>query len=363
MLSDAERLDWLRLIRTPNVGPVTFAQLLRRYRTAGAALQALPDLAARGGRRIAPAARDVAEKEMAGARKAGARLLLSAEPDYPRRLAETADAPPVLYALGDTALTAKPAIAVVGARNASALGIRFARQLAGELGQAGLVVVSGLARGIDGAAHEASLGSGTIAVLGTGIDVPFPPENADLYKRVAAQGLVLSEYLPGTPASPTNFPRRNRIIAGTAIGTVVVEGAVKSGSLLTARMALDYGREVFAVPGSPLDPRAHGPNGLIRQGATLVQGAEDVLEVLRPILAGGLAAPAETGPEAPPVDDDVAIDAARPKVLERMGASPVGIDELARQVALPHGALMTVLLELELAGRIRRHPGHKVSLE
>lgn len=293
------------------------------------------------------------------AAKVGARVLAKVDAEYPSRLVQADDAPPVLYAKGACELAAKPCIAIVGARNASALGVRFARQLAGELGEAGLVVISGLARGIDAAAHQGSLATGTIAVLGTGIDIAFPPENETLYGEVLKQGLLLSEYLPGTPASPGNFPRRNRIIAGSAMGTVVVEGAVKSGSLLTARMALDYGREVFAVPGSPLDPRAQGPNGLIRQGATLIQGGGDVLEVLRPIMVGGLASPAPTSSLAPP--DDLSLEHDRAKVLELLSPSPVGIDELARQSGVSPGALSIVILELELAGRVRRHPGHKVS--
>lgn len=361
MLSNAERLDWLRLARTPNVGPVTFAQLLRRYGTAAAALDALPALAARGGKRLTPADRATAERDLILAAKVGARVLAKVDAEYPPRLLQADDAPPVLYAMGDGRLAAKPCIAIVGARNASALGVRFARQLAGELGESGLVVISGLARGIDAAAHQGSLATGTIAVLGTGIDVAFPPENEALYGEVVKQGLLLSEYLPGTPASPGNFPRRNRIIAGSALGTVVVEGAVKSGSLLTARMALDYGREVFAVPGSPLDPRAQGPNGLIKQGATLIQGGGDVLEVLRPIMVGGLAAPTSTASLAPP-DDDFSLEKDRAKVLELLSPSPVGIDELTRQSGVSPGALSTVILELELAGRVRRYPGHKVSL-
>ena len=360
MLSDAERLDWLRLARTPNVGPVTFAQLLRRYGNAAAALDALPALAARGGRRLIPADRASAERDLMLAAKVGARVLTKVDVEYPSRLLAADDAPPVLYAMGDGGLAAKPCIAIVGARNASALGVRFARQLAGELGEAGFAVISGLARGIDAAAHQGSLATGTIAVLGTGIDIAFPPENEALYGEVLKHGLLLSEFMPGTPASPGNFPRRNRIIAGSALGTVVVEGAVKSGSLLTARMALDYGREVFAVPGSPLDPRAQGPNGLIRQGATLIQGGGDVLEVLRPIMHGGLAAPKSTASLAPP-DDDMSLEQDRAKVLELLSPSPVGIDELARQSGVSPGTLSTVILELELAGRVRRHPGHKVS--
>ena len=362
MLSFAERLDWVRVARTPNVGSVTFAQLRRRYGSAAAALEALPILAARGGKRLTAVGRDVAEAELTAAGRLGAQLLLSDDEGYPLLLREAPDAPALLYRMGKGKLDDRPCVAIVGARNASALGIRFARQLAGELGEAGLVVISGLARGIDAAAHQGSLASGTIAVLGTGIDIAFPPENEALYGEVLKHGLLLSEYLPGTPASPGNFPRRNRIIAGSALGTVVVEGAVRSGSLLTARMALDYGREVFGVPGSPLDPRAQGPNGLIKQGATLVQGGGDVLEVLRPIMAGGLAAPVPDAPRAPP-DDDSAADAGRAKVLELLSPSPVGIDELARQSGVPPGALLIVILELELAGRVRRHPGYKVSLD
>ncbi len=286
-LSDAERVAWLRLIRTENVGPITFMQLLRRFGTAAAALDALPELARRGGRtrpiRICPRAEALREIETTAA--AGARLVARGEPDYPQVLATLDDAPPVLALKGEAGLGHRPAVAVVGARNASALGIRFARQIAAELAGRGLIVASGLARGIDRAAHEGALAAGTaggtIAVLGAGIDVAYPAENAELQARIGEEGLLVAEMPTGTQPKPAHFPRRNRIIAGLALGTLVVEAALQSGSLITARLALEQGREVFAVPGSPLDPRCRGTNDLIRQGATLAEGADDVLRVLR----------------------------------------------------------------------------------
>jgi len=352
----SERLAWLRLRRTRTVGPVTFAQLLQRYGSASAALAALPELARRVGRELIPGSVSAAQAELAAADRADAQLLLSAEPAYPALLREIPDAPPILYLRGrvpDRAL----AVAIVGARNASALGARFARQLASECTEGGALVVSGLARGIDAAAHEGALAGGTLAVLGTGIDIPFPPENAALYDRILeAGGGIVSEYPPGAPAKPRQFIARNRIIAGLTRGVVVVEGAVRSGSLSTASFATDYGREVFAVPGSPLDPRAAGPNGLLRKGATLVERAADVLDVLAPL------APRPSAPVDALAAGEPAADATE-RVAALLGPSPVESDELARQARLDPAQLASVLLDLELAGRLRRHPGGKVSLE
>jgi DNA processing protein len=350
-LLPAERLACLRLIRSDKVGPLAFAGLLRRYGSAARALAEMPGLN--------PPPLDAIHREVAAAEACGARLLIKGDAHYPPLLARLDEAQPVLFARGDAALAARPAIAIVGARNASALGQRFAKQLAADLGAAGFVIVSGLARGIDAAAHRGSLASGTIAVLGTGIDMPFPPENESLYEDIAASGLILSQFPPGTPALPKNFPRRNAIIAGCALGTVVVEGAVRSGSLLTARLANEQGREVFAVPGSPLDPRAQGPNGLIKGGATLVEGAEDVLAVLNPMLArpGAQPAPAPTAMEAdePPPADIAAL------VLSLLSPSPVALDDLVRQSDCPATQVAAALLDLELTGQVMRHPGGKVA--
>ncbi|HUN51177.1 MAG TPA: DNA-processing protein DprA [Candidatus Sulfotelmatobacter sp.] len=362
-LSDAERLDWLRLLRTDNVGPITFFHLLRRYGTAAAALEALPELVRRGGRaqpiRICAQAEALREAEATAA--AGARLVAAVEPDYPRALAAIDDAPPLVSLRGRSELLRQPCIAVVGARNASAVAVRFARDIAGELGRRGFSIVSGLARGIDGAAHEGSLASGTVAVLGGGIDVVYPSEHQALQAKIAEHGLLVAESPVHTVPQARHFPRRNRIISGLSLGVLVVEAAVRSGSLITARMALEQGREVFAVPGSPLDPRARGTNDLIRQGATLVESADDVTNVLSGRRLQ-LAEPGSGGPEAPAAADERELAAARRLVLDKLTYAPVEVDELMRQTGLAPGALLTVLLELELAGRLARHPGNKVAL-
>ena len=361
-VSDAERRDRLRLIRTDNVGPVTYFQLLNHYGSASAALQALPDLARRGGRARPPRIPSIADAdaEIAAAAKRGARLITAGEPAYPAILAAVSDAPPVLYVLGRGELLLQRAVAVVGARNASGNGIRFARQLAGELGSAGLVVVSGLARGIDTAAHQGALATGTIAVMAGGVDVVYPPENDRLHAEIAERGSVVSEMPPGLEPQARHFPRRNRIVSGLALGVVVVEASPKSGSLITARLAGEQGREVFAVPGSPLDPRARGTNGLIRQGATLTEGAADVIQVL----GGMLTPPSETPPESIPsavLQDEASLLTARQLVIEKLGPAPVPVDEIIRQCQLPPALVFTILLELELAGRLTRHAGNQVS--
>ena len=358
-MADDERFARLRLIRTPRVGPVTYAQLIARFGTAAAAIEALPMLAARGGG-TAPAVADprVIEREMRSVERLGARYLFLGDPDYPPLLAELDNAPAAMTVRGDRALTHRPAVAMVGARNASAAACRFARQLAHDLSAAGAAVVSGLARGIDTAAHMGALRGGTIAVIAGGIDIAYPPENAELQERIAAEGLLIAEMPPGTEPRARHFPYRNRIIAGLAAGTVVVEAAPRSGSLITARLAGEAGREVMAVPGSPLDPRAQGCNTLIRDGATLVQSAEDILETVRPIDARMVRAPAMPFEPAPPGDVG---DADRAAVLDLLGPVPVPIDELIRQSALAPAAVQTVLLELELAGRVERHAGGRVS--
>lgn len=366
-LSDRERLDWLRLARSENVGPVTFRRLLERYGSAAAALDALPDLARRGGRtaslRIATKAQ--AEAEIDACRRLDARLVGLMEPDYPARLRAVDDAPPLLCVRGHPTLLSRPAVAVVGARNASLAGRKMATIVATGLGAAGIVVASGLARGIDTAAHEAALATGTIAVQAGGIDMIYPPENADLYHRIVEAGAVVAEMPPGTEPQARHFPRRNRVVSGLSAGIVVVEAAARSGSLITARFALEQGRDVFAVPGSPLDPRCAGSNGLLRQGAVLTESADDVLAHLQGTLARPMSEPDAGGrsPVAPaePPDED-ALAAARRIVREALSPTPVSVDELVRECQLSVALVATVLLEMELAGRLHRFPGNQVAL-
>ena len=365
-LSGAERLAWLRLIRSENVGPVTFRQLLRRYGTAERALEALPGLARRGGRRshlrIFP--QDEAEDEIAALERIGGGLLAFAEPRFPPALAALDDSPPLLAYLGQAELANRSAVAVVGARNASANGRRLAETLAGQLAERGYLVVSGMARGIDAAAHRGALAKGTVAVLAGGVDVVYPPEHQELYQAIRAGGLLVSEMPLGTRPQARHFPRRNRIISGIGLGTLIVEAAHKSGSLITARYALDQGREVMAVPGSPLDPRARGCNELIRQGAPLIQSVDDVLEVLSPLLRQPLAEPAPAQIElAPPaLAGESEVEKAQQDVIELLGATPVTVDELIRQCQVSPAVVTMALLELELAGRLERHPGNRVAL-
>ncbi len=365
-ISTAERLDWLRLIRSENVGPRTFFRLIERFGTAAAALDALPGLARRGGLRrpITICPRGAAEREMETAHKLGHTLLAAAEGGYPRWLAAIEDAPPVISVIGAPSLLAKPMVAIVGARNASLNGRTFARRLAADLGRAGMVVVSGLARGIDAAAHEGALATGTVAVMAGGLDVIYPPENAGLYADLVATGAAISEMPAGTQPQASHFPRRNRIVSGLALGVVVVEAALRSGSLITARLAAEQGREVFAVPGSPLDPRAKGPNALLRDGATLIEGAADVTDVLADLLRRPLAESRSSayGAPAPAPLDEAAIGAARTAVLDQLGSVPVTVDEIARDLDLPVPILQVALLELELAGRLERLPGGRVGL-
>lgn len=352
--------DRLRLIRSANIGPVTYGQLIARFGTAAAAIEAIPMLAARAGGR-APVVADAAiiAREQAAVARLGARYLFLGDDDYPPLLAELETAPPVLIVRGDPALALRRVVAIVGARNASAAACRFARDLAFALAGEGLVVVSGLARGIDTAAHQGSVDGGTIGVIASGIDVAFPPENAELQERVAREGLLVTEHPPGTEPLSRHFPQRNRIIAGIAVGTVVVEAAPRSGSLITARLAGEAGRDVMAVPGSPLDPRAQGCNLLIRDGATLVQSAADVIEAIGPVDARMLRSPA-SGYGAPLPTD--ASDAERRRVIGLLGPVAVTVDELIRQSGMAPAVVQMVLLELELGGRLERHSGGRVSL-
>ncbi len=363
-LSDEERLDWLCLTRSENVGPIIFRQLIDRFGSAGAALDALPDLARRGGRGrpIELFPRAAAERELETLAELGARLVAAMEPDYPAPLAAIEDAPPVISVRGEVGLLSRPTVAIVGTRNASANGRRLAQDIARDLGAAGFVVASGFARGIDAAAHRGSLATGTVAVLAGGIEVVYPPEHRDLYAEIVAKGALVAEMPPGTQPQARHFPRRNRLISGLAQGVLVVEAARRSGSLITARCALDQGREVMAVPGSPLDPRCQGTNHLIRQGAALIETAADVLAALEGT-APRLAAPEAVfeGPEAAAGAPDVTPEA-RVRVELLLGPSPVAVDELLRQCQLSAPVVRTVLLELELAGRLERQPGNRVSL-
>lgn len=358
---DQDRIARIRLIRTSGIGPVTYRHLMARFGTAQAAIEAVPELARRGGGKgpqIAPAA--IAIREIERVDTMGARHLFAGQGLFPPLLDRIDGAPAVLVVQGDLRLLERTAVAMVGARNASAAAIRLARQFAHEVGQAGPVIVSGLARGIDTAAHHGALESGTIAVVAGGIDIHYPPENEPLQRTIGERGLLVAEQPPGTEPKARHFPHRNRIIAGLAVGTVVMEAAPRSGSLITARFAADFGREVMAVPGSPLDPRAQGCNLLIRDGATLVQNSADILEAIRPI--GG--APVRQ-PATPFRDGPVAADATerdRLAVVQLLGPVAVTVDEIVRQSGLAVAIVQTILLELELAGRLERHAGGRVSL-
>ncbi|MFD2173345.1 DNA-processing protein DprA [Rhodobacter lacus] len=364
--TEEDELSFLRLARSRRVGATTFFRLLAEHGSAAAALDALPRVAeAAGAAHYQPCPRGVAEAERAAGRRAGARLLLPGAPGYPGDLLSFSDAPPLLWALGDPALLARPRIALVGARNASSLGLRMARRLASDIGQAGFAVVSGLARGIDASAHEAALETGTIAVMPGGIDVIYPPENKELAARIAAKGLRLSELPPGIEPQARHFPQRNRIIAALARATLVIEAAARSGSLITARMALDYGREVMAVPGHPMDARAGGCNMLIRDGATLIRGAEDVFAAL------GMVAPPrplpEKAPPAPlPAPSAAPMGAAPPselraRLLALLGPAPTPEDAVIRDLGTDAATLSRTLLALEIEGTVTRHPGGLLS--
>ncbi len=369
-LSEKERIDWLRLIRSENIGPVTFHKLLSRFGSADSAIDALPDIARRGGRRNYQArSPGEVEREMTAATKAGLQLIAWCEAEYPALLRTVDDAPPIIGIAGDAELLNRRCIAVVGARNASANGRQFARKLAGDLGQAQIggdapVIVSGLARGIDTAAHEGALGTGTVAVIAGGIDHVYPPENTDLHRAIVERGCIVSEQPVGTQPRGRLFPLRNRLISGLSLGVVVVEASPKSGSLITARRALDQGREVFAVPGAPGDPRTAGANGLIRDGAWLTENANDVLNVLPS--PGELQSRDQLDlnfNKLESVEDDTGNpDDTRRTVIELLGYSPVTVDELVRSCQLSLASVQASLLELELAGRLERLPGNRVQL-
>jgi DNA processing protein len=363
-LTDEQRIDWLRLIRSDRVGPHTFRSLINHFGSARAALERLPDLARRGGA-SGPAriySEEDARRELAAGKKIGVSLLAPGEAGYPPRLAVLDDAPPLLGVRGTHEVPMRPVIAIVGSRNASGAGLKFAGLLARDLGGAGFVIASGLARGIDQAAHRASLESGTVAVLAGGHDNIYPPEHVNLLEElIAAGGAAISEMPMGHVPRARDFPRRNRLISGAALGVVVVEAAHRSGSLITARIAAEQGREVFAVPGSPLDPRAAGTNDLIKQGAMLTTCAADVIQAVEPIMGR----PVELSHRAldedePPAFEPDARDRAR--IVDLLGPTPVLLDDLIRMAGTTPATVRTVLLELELAGRLERHGGGLVSL-
>lgn len=368
LLSFQQRRDWLRLIKSENVGPVTFFKLINRYGGARQALRALPELSQRGGmkRPIRICSQEDAERDLQAADDIGASVIAFGEPDYPALLRQTDGAPPLICAKGNLSLLNEKSIALVGSRNASAVGQKFAGTLAREFGQAGYITVSGLARGIDTNAHVASLDSGTIAVVAGGIDVIYPPENQELHHKIFETGVVVSEMMPGVRPQARHFPRRNRLISGISLGTVVIEAALRSGSLITARLAAEQNREVFAVPGSPLDPRAGGANKLIQNGATLVAKAQDVIEAIESLSSH------QTGqidffkdielPDENTLSPDLPDQDIKQKVTTLLSPAPVHIDDLARQADTNVQMVHSILIELELAGRLERHTGQRVSI-
>jgi DNA processing protein len=367
-LTDRQRLAWLRLIRSDNVGPATFRDLINHFGSAEIALEALPELSRRGGstKPVRVASREEALAELEFAARFGARFVGIGEPDYPSALRQIEGAPPIIAIKGSSAVLRQPAIGVVGARNCSVSGAKFAAIVARDVGRAGYTIVSGFARGIDTAAHRASLDTGTVAVLAGGLDHPYPPENEPLIAELlAANGLLLSEMPFGWEPRAKDFPRRNRLIAGISLGLVVTEAAARSGSLITARYAGNFGRLVFAVPGSPLDPRSEGANGLIKDGATLITGAADVIEAMAPLTRMDLFSPQQISEPIIEDDREMALPPSendRDAIVTALGPSPIEIDELMRHTGLPAQSVYLVLLELDLAGRLYRHPGGLISL-
>ncbi|MEX3009299.1 DNA-processing protein DprA [Hoeflea sp. TYP-13] len=369
-LSQEDRIAWLRLVRSENVGPVTFRKLVRRFGSAQQALDMLPEMSRRGGsaKTLRICSYEAAEREMADAERLGCRMIGLEEPDYPSALRAADGAPPLLTVKGSPSALTRPSVAIVGSRNASAVGGKIARSLAAGIGRAGYTITSGLARGIDAAAHEAALGSGTIAVMAGGLDRPYPPQNIPLLQSICESdsGIAVSEMPLDWEPRARDFPRRNRIIAGIGLGLIVVEAAKKSGSLISARIAGELGRLVFAVPGSPLDPRARGTNDLIKDGAILTSDADDVLQALAPL--SGKTGPLDQLPlfreeeEIAPSAQIAPTDSDRTRVAQALGPAPVGIDDLVRHTDLPPAEIYVVLLELDLAGRLARHPGGSVSL-
>lgn len=365
-LSNENILDVLQLIRTLNVGPITFFELIKRFGTAKKSLAAIPELARRGGSKVGliPYQRSMAEKEIEECKRFGAKMVMYGTPDYPSLLLNIPDPPPVITIRGNQHLWRnKTIIAMVGARNASAGGCQLAQKIAKDLGEKNILVVSGLARGIDTFAHKGALSTGTVAVIAGGIDNIYPPENESLYQMIFEQGAVISEQPFGGIPFAGSFPGRNRIIAGMSVGTLVVEAAPKSGSLITARFALENNREVFAVPGSPLDPRSKGCNQLIKQGAMMVESASDILEAIKHITQPNLFETAAinfvTTPSISTVDDRE-LDNLRQKITDKLSSYAISIDELIEQCNTSAPTMQIILLELELAGRVKRSAGNKV---
>jgi DNA processing protein len=368
VLTDRQKLAWLRLIRSDNVGPATFRDLINHFGSAETAIHMLPELSARGGstRPIRIATQDEAERELEGLSRFGAELVGIGEPDYPAALRQIDGAPPLLTVKGNLSVTQHPAIGIVGSRNASITGAKFAAMMAHDCGRAGYTIVSGLARGIDAAAHRASIETGTIAAMAGGIDQPYPPEHLPLLDEIwNGNGLAISEMPFGWEPRARDFPRRNRLIAGIALGVIVIEAAEKSGSLITARRAADFGRLVFAVPGSPLDPRCQGTNNLLKNGATVTTEAKDVLEAIAPLSRIDLFSPPEV--EEPPQERDVPdmlppSEDERSRIIQSLGPTPVEIDDIIRHTGLAANTVYLILLELDLAGRLHRHAGGLVSI-
>lgn len=369
MSFDANTVASLTLARTDGVGPATYRRLLERYGTATRALAHMPELARRAGRAkpLTPPSQQRIDAELEAIARAGAHLLVWGQPHYPHMLAALDDAPAILTVIGNIALLDKPVLGLVGSRNASLSGIKFAEQLARVCGQAGYVCASGLARGIDTAVHQASLSTGTLAVVAGGVDVIYPPENKNLWASIKDNGTIIAEMPWGTPPTQQHFPRRNRIISGLARGIVIVEGTLKSGSLITARMAAEQGREVMAVPGHPFDPRAAGPNALIRDGATLITSPQDVLDTLSQLQ--NIVHAQETQSHITTstlldldMPDPVSIDTLKDEILAMLGTNPVDVDSLIQAMATTASHVQSALLELELGGHITRLPGHRVSL-
>ncbi len=349
-LSRPERIAWARLARTPRIGPLTFLQLICRFHTAAAALEALPRVS-----KLSPPPIDRIEAELDAAEALGARLIASCEPDYPPLLAQLDAPPPLMAVRGDANWLKRPTIAIVGSREGSGAALMFAERLAADLGEGGFTIVSGLARGVDAAAHKGALATGTAAVLAGGLDHPYPPQNFKLHDAICARGAVVSEAPFGAVARARDFPRRNSIISGLSRAVVIIEAALRSGSLITARAAADQGRDVMAAPGSPLDPRARGSNALIKQGATLIEGAEDVIAALgdgvlplRPNAIGPLFDNRDPEPAPPGLPG---------KIAALLSPTPIHVNDLARLVEAPAGVVAAALTELELDGRAASLPG------
>lgn len=361
---DEETLAGLQLIRTNGVGPVTYHDLIARFGTARDAIAALPDIAKRAGRRQThkTASLDSVKYELSQLGKIGGQLIGHGDSEYPDNLRQMPDAPPFLFVFGDLAHLTKPAIAIVGARNASLNGKKIAGMLAADIAQAGYTIWSGMARGIDTAAHTSAINQSTVAVVAGGIDVIYPRENTGLHAEIVKNGAIVSEMPPGTEPQARHFPRRNRIISGASVAVIIVEGTPKSGSLITARFALNQGREVFAVPGSPLDPRSQGPNNLIRDGAILIRSADDVLDELAAAPKNLFSALSQPRIASQPIEniDEKEVDSTRLQILQEIGSTAVTVDELRRQCQVSAPVMAAALLELELADRIERLPGNKI---